>query len=101
MSKRFLFIVPLTPKRLLTPLRNLLFEQFLNAMRNQSYSNWEAILIGEENKDDGNIKYVSLLAESKEIKLIFAKEYILVDIVMSPTFFSCCRLNFVLSILSR
>jgi hypothetical protein len=77
MSKRFLFIVPLTPKRLLTPLRNLLFEQFLNAMRNQSYSNWEAILIGEENKDDVNIKYVSLLAESKEIKLIFAKEYIL------------------------
>lgn len=77
MSKRFLFITPLTPKRLLTPLRILLFEQFLSALHNQTYKNWEALLIGKEDKLDGNIKYVSLKAESKEIKLIFAKEYIL------------------------
>lgn len=77
MSKRFLFITPLTPKRILTPLRSLLFEQYINALKKQSYTNWEAILIGEEDNVDGNIKYLSVKAESKEIKLIFAKEYIL------------------------
>lgn len=77
MSKSFLFITPLTPKHLLTPLRTLLFEQYINALKNQTYDNWQALLIGDENKTDGNITYVSLKAESKEIKLIFAKEYIL------------------------
>ena len=77
MDKSFLFITPLTPKRLITPLRILLFEQFIKSLQNQSYKNWEALLIGEEDRVDGNMKYISLKAESKEIKLIFAKEYIL------------------------
>lgn len=77
MSKRFLFITPLTPKHLLTPLRELLFNQFLFALNNQSYPNWEAILIGDEEKTEGKIKYLKVQALSKEIKLIFAKEYIL------------------------
>ncbi|HEY1040743.1 MAG TPA: hypothetical protein VGF30_15115 [Bacteroidia bacterium] len=77
MDKKFLFITPLTPKRLLTPLRTMLFEQYIESLKRQSYKNWEALLIGEEDRTDGNIRYVSIAAESKEIKLIFAKEYIL------------------------
>jgi hypothetical protein len=81
MAKSFLFITPLTPSRLLTPLRKLLFEEYLKALKAQSYSNWNALLIGEENRSDGKIQYVSVKAESKEIKLIFAKEYV---ITMDP-----------------
>ncbi len=77
MQKSFLFITPLTPKKLLTPLRKALFEQFIMALNDQSYQNWQALLIGEEEKTEGNIKYVKINAVSKEIKLIFAKEYIL------------------------
>ncbi len=77
MSKSFLFITPLTPKRLLTPLRQMLFNEFINSLKAQSYANWKAILIGEEENIDGNIQYISCKAESKETKLIFAKEYIL------------------------
>lgn len=75
--KKFLFITPLTPTKLLTPLRKMLFQEFIRALNNQKYSNWQALLIGEEEKQEGNIVYAKIKAESKEIKLIFAKEYIL------------------------
>ena len=77
MNKKFLFVTPLTPKAFLTPLRKSLFEQFIESLKKQTYSNWEALLLGEESRIDGKIKYLSLGAESKEIKLIFAREYIL------------------------
>lgn len=75
--KRFLFITPLTPSKLLTPLRSMLFHEFLRGLNDQTYTNWQALLIGEEEKKEGNITYAKIKAESKEIKLIYAKEYIL------------------------
>lgn len=75
--KKFLFITPLTPSRLLTPLRRKLFVEFVRGLNNQTYSNWEALLIGEEEKQEGNVIYKKIKAESKEIKLIYAKEYLL------------------------
>jgi hypothetical protein len=75
-SKSFLFLVPLTPSRLMTPLRSLLFEQFLKGLQSQRYENWSAILIGEHEGTEGKVKYCRIMAESKEIKLIFAREYI-------------------------
>lgn len=75
--KKFLFVTPLTPSKLLTPLRSKLYLEFISSLNNQTYSNWQALLIGEEEKQEGNIVYAKVKAESKEIKLIFAKEYIL------------------------
>ncbi len=76
MGKSFLFIIALTPSRLLTPLRKLLYDEFAKSLQQQTYSNWEALLIGESNRDEGKLKFRSIGAESKEIKLIFASEYI-------------------------
>jgi len=76
-SKSFLFLVPLTPSRLMTPLRSLLFEQFLKGLQSQRYENWSAILIGEHEGTEGKVKYCRIMAESKEIKLIFAMQYLL------------------------
>ncbi len=83
--KQFLFVVPLTPTKLLTPLRRMLFQEFIRALNNQKYSNWQALLIGEEEKQEGNITYAKVKAESKEIKLIFAKEYI-INMVIKPDY---------------
>jgi hypothetical protein len=74
--KKFLFVTPLTPSKLLTPLRSKLYLEFIRSLNNQSYAHWQALLIGEEEKQDGNITYAKVKAESKEIKLIFAKEFI-------------------------
>ena len=66
--KQFLFVVPLTPTKLLTPLRRMLFQEFIRALNNQKYSNWQALLIGEEEKQEGNITYANVREE-------FCKKY--------------------------
>ncbi|CAN5568877.1 hypothetical protein BH10BAC1_BH10BAC1_19720 [soil metagenome] len=75
--KKYLFITTLTPKELLSPLRSELFFLYLAALKGQSYNEWEAILIGEEDRVDGNIKYVKANAVSKSDKLKVAYEYLL------------------------
>ncbi|MBI4930127.1 MAG: glycosyltransferase family 2 protein [Bacteroidetes bacterium] len=75
--KKFLFFVALTPTQLLTPLRKNLFLQFLNALENQTYQNWQAILIGEEEKNDGRIIYKKTYLKTKSEKLISAYKYFL------------------------
>jgi hypothetical protein len=67
--KTFLFITPLTPESLLTPLRKALFEIYLKALKKQGYTNWRAILIGEYEKEDGNIKYIKSAGIDKMEKL--------------------------------
>ena len=74
--KKIVIIVPLTPKRLLTPVRLELFEVFLKNLGRVNYSNWEAILIGEEEKVEGPLIFKKIGAESKELKLIYAREYL-------------------------
>jgi len=74
--KKFLFITPLTPSRFLTPLRKELFLLFLNALKNQTYDNWEALLFGEEEKIDGKIKFIKTNALSKADKFLVAIEYL-------------------------
>lgn len=73
---RFIIIVPLTPKKLLNPIRLKLFNIFFENLKRIDYENWEAILIGEEEKLDGKIRFKKIGAESKEIKLIYAREYL-------------------------
>jgi hypothetical protein len=74
--KKFLFIVPLTPSNYLTPLRKELFSLFINALKEQTHPYWKALLIGEEEKTDGNIIYKKIVGISKEVKLMYAREFI-------------------------
>ncbi len=74
--KKFIFITTLTPEQFLTPLRKSLFELYLQALQKQSYTNWEAILIGEFAKKDQNITYLRSEAVTKSDKLKVAFEYL-------------------------
>lgn len=74
----YLIITPLTPSAMLSPLRKELFELYLEALKKQEYPHWSALLIGEEDKTDGNIRYVKAPASgvTKFHKLVFAADYI-------------------------
>ena len=74
--KRFLFIIPLTPPHLLSPLRKDLFSLFISALQRQAYENWEGLLFGEDEKADGKIKYIKTNAVSKEDKFLVAVDYL-------------------------
>jgi len=75
--KKFLFITTLTPTQFLSPLRSALFEIYLKALNNQSYSHWEALLIGETEKHHEKIKYIRTDAITKSEKLKIAYDYII------------------------
>ena len=75
--KKFLFITTLTPQQFLTPLRASLFDLYLEALKGQSYSNWEAIIIGEVDKKESNFTYIKSDAVSKADKLKVAYEYLI------------------------
>jgi len=75
--KKFLFITTLTPKALLSPLRASLFDLYKDSLNAQSYPNWEALLIGEEEKKQGRIIFKQTDAVSKGDKLKVAYEYLL------------------------
>lgn len=62
--KDIVYIVPLTPDNHLTPLRKLLRDITLLALKNQTSGNWEALLIGEYDKHDGNVIYLPATAPS-------------------------------------
>src|SRR4051812_13632626 len=83
--KKFLIIVPLTPARLLTPIRKKLFEVFLQNLQRVEYDDWQAILIGEQEGNTGKIKYKKIGAESKELKLVFARE-LMRDLKIKPDY---------------
>jgi hypothetical protein len=76
MQKQFLFVTTLTPKRLLTPVRQKLFDLYKKSLLNQSYKNWTALLIGEEDETDGNFIQIKATEEDKQAKLEYAFNYI-------------------------
>ena len=79
MSNSFLFIIPLTPCRLLTENRKKLRSICLKTLTSQTYPNWKALLIGSELPDGfsgGNFIHLSYEGY-KEEKLQKATQYIL------------------------
>lgn len=56
--KDFVFIIPLTPSIHKTPLRQDLFELMLSSLTKQTSNNWQAILVGEYEKTEGNFIYI-------------------------------------------
>lgn len=75
--KKFLFITALTPGQFLFPLRAALFETYLKTLHNQSHPHWEALLVGEFEKQEGKIKYIKTDAITKSEKLKCAYQYLL------------------------
>jgi hypothetical protein len=74
--KKFIFITTLTPIYLQTVLRRKLFELYKQALLLQEYSNWEVILIGEENKKEENFIYLKSNEVGKSEKLKIAYDYL-------------------------
>lgn len=56
--KDFVFIIPLTPTRLLNPTRQTLFDLMIHALLQQTSKNWTALLIGEYEKTEGSLVYI-------------------------------------------
>lgn len=75
--KKFLFIIPQSPKSSMTPFRQSLTEISLKSLKNQTSNDWEALLIGEEERTDGNINYISSPYKTKEEKLNYFADWIL------------------------
>lgn len=77
MPNSFLFIIPVTPKKFLTPQRAQLKKLCFQTLLNQTYDNWKALVIGETDDVPKNEKFILLEKHgSKEEKLQFACEYL-------------------------
>lgn len=74
----FLFIIPLTPKTHLTPLRQELQQLCFKTLLSQTYSNWRALIIGEKKPEGtGDKRFIHIDKEGfKELKLQWASQYI-------------------------
>ena len=68
----FVFIIPLTPKRLLNPIRQTLFDLMIYGLKNQKSNNWNALLMGEEEKVDGNLIFLN---SEKVLDQDYVKEF--------------------------
>jgi hypothetical protein len=56
--KDIVFIIPINHSSNITPLRKLLRDNTIHSLNNQTSDNWEALLIGEYDKTEGNIRYI-------------------------------------------
>jgi hypothetical protein len=56
--KDVVFLIPINADSRITPLRRLLRENMINSLKNQTSGNWEALLIGEYDKTEGNMRYI-------------------------------------------
>lgn len=75
--KKFLFIVPQSPERIINPFRRSLIDTSLQSLRDQRSDNWEALMLGEEDRTDGNFHFIRTPVETKEEKLHFAVDLLL------------------------
>lgn len=83
--KSFLFITCLTPEAMMTELRKDFHQAYLDALHEQSHTNWTAFLLGEKEGVEGNIHYIKCEGTSKEDKLVEAAR-LLNDMPVKPEF---------------
>ena len=74
--KDFVFIIALTPKEFLTETKTKLFELTIESLKSQVSDNWQALLIGDEDFETGNLIYLKSEAKKKGDKILFALSYI-------------------------
>jgi len=72
--KDFIFIIPLTPSHLQSAFRKELFKITIASLINQKSDNWQAILVGEYEKTDGNLIYIPAVSSDSEYKKYFRKD---------------------------
>ena len=71
-SRSYLFITHLTPlKRSI--LRHKLFELMKLSLYQQTYENWRALWLGEEESDDGKIKMVDI-SENGSLSKVYLRD---------------------------
>lgn len=75
-QSKFLFVTALTPAAKRSAVREALFQNYIRALKQQTYPHWQVLLIGEEDKQDGNFIYVRTSSVTKEDKLIDAYNYV-------------------------
>jgi hypothetical protein len=69
--KDFVFIIPLTPSNVQSPFRKELFQLTLLSLKNQTSDNWQAILVGEYEKAEGNLIYIPAVSLDPDYKKVF------------------------------
>jgi len=74
---KFLFLVALTPKTLVNPLRQRLQDLSMLSLKSIEYDNYAAIILGEEEKIDGNLIFVKAPNGTKGERLKFAMDYLI------------------------
>lgn len=74
--KDFLYIVALTPEKFITETKRRLQEITIEALKSQLSDNWQALIIGDQDAQTGNIIYLKSDAQKKGDKLLFALSYI-------------------------
>lgn len=72
--KSFLFIIPRTPSKLISPMKALLWEVCLDSLKQQTSNNYSIWIIGEHEKEEENITFIKSSAVTKKEKLHFAFE---------------------------
>lgn len=79
--KEFVFVTHKTPSSLQSPLRKKLYDLYREALLKQSYSNWKALIIGEEEFEDEHFKIVKLdISPGLSIKEQLTKLYDRADV---------------------
>lgn len=72
--KKFLFITHITPVAKRSALRQALIENYFKSLNAQAYQNWEVVIVGEKDVDEGKFHYFSLNVNSEEEKFKALKE---------------------------
>jgi hypothetical protein len=65
----FLFIIPRTPKKFRNPLREQLWQKTKISLLAQTYTNWNALVIDDQNSTEGNIQHINSAALKKGEKI--------------------------------
>lgn len=77
--KKFLFITHISPQSIRSVLRERLIEIMHSSLLNQSYKNWKALWIGEEEKELEKIKIVAVKSSdrqsvSREVRALYSRK---------------------------
>lgn len=74
--KKFVFITTRNQHQYDHPLRSRLWTICLNTLQQQQSDNWEALVVGLDEKQEGNITYLKATGDTKKPKIKQALEYI-------------------------
>jgi hypothetical protein len=75
--KKFLFLIPQSPGEKITSFRKHLIDASRKSLLEQSCTEWEAWMLGEEEKTEGNFRFIKCPLPAKEQKLHHAVDLLL------------------------